>query len=59
MSIESHLRKQYLAPQRLIAHIAHFFANNEHTFLKNYLIKDFLSKYDVNMAEAEEETNQP
>jgi phosphatidylserine decarboxylase len=54
-SIESHLRAQYLAPQRLIGHIAHFFANNENVFLKNYLIKDFLSKYDVNMAEAEEE----
>jgi phosphatidylserine decarboxylase len=43
---------QYLLPHKIISKIASLCANCKITSIKNYLIKYFLSRYDVNMNEA-------
>jgi phosphatidylserine decarboxylase len=55
MHIERKILRQYLAPQRLMAFIASFFANHRWVPLKNFLIRDFLSRFTVNLSEATEE----
>lgn len=43
---------QYIVPQRLINRLAGFLANHENPWLKNRLIRYFLNRYTVNLAEA-------
>ncbi len=44
----------YWLPKKFLTWIAFILANNQTKWLKNYLIKDFLKKHDVNMQEAEQ-----
>jgi phosphatidylserine decarboxylase len=44
---------QYLMPQRWINRLAGFLANHENPWLKNRLIRYFLNRHAVNLAEAE------
>lgn len=44
----------HLMPKKFLTWIAYVLANCKITWLKNYLIKDFLKKHAVNMMEAEE-----
>ncbi|MCR9191335.1 MAG: archaetidylserine decarboxylase [Gammaproteobacteria bacterium] len=45
---------QYLAPKRALNRFAGFMANLRISFIKNYLIQDFVRRYQVNMTEAVE-----
>jgi phosphatidylserine decarboxylase len=45
----------YCLPKKFLTWIAFILANNETPWLKNYLIKDFIKKHDVNMLEAEQQ----
>lgn len=47
--------KHYLLPKRALTHFGGFMAEIKTPVIKNYLIRDFISKYHVNMAEALEE----
>jgi len=42
----------YLLPKQLLTKIAYYLAESKISWLKNYLIRDFLNRYQVNMAEA-------
>jgi len=42
----------YLLPKYLLTRFAGLLANSSMTFLKNYLIKDFVKKFSINMDEA-------
>ncbi|MFM8453531.1 MAG: archaetidylserine decarboxylase [Gammaproteobacteria bacterium] len=44
---------QYLLPHQLINRFAKFLANNKTPWLKNFLIRYFINRYPVNLAEAE------
>lgn len=44
----------HLLPKKFLTNLAHFLANSKITWLKNYLISDFLKKHPVNMQEAKE-----
>lgn len=44
----------HLMPKKFLTWIAFILANSKITWLKNYLIKDFLKKHAVNMMEAQE-----
>ncbi|HBI21520.1 MAG TPA: phosphatidylserine decarboxylase [Legionella sp.] len=46
---------QYIAPKRALTAFAGFMANLKVPAIKNYLIHDFIQKYQVNMQEAKEE----
>ena len=46
---------QYVAPKRALTAFAGFMANLKIPAIKNYLIYDFIQKYQVNMQEAQEE----
>ncbi len=46
---------QYLLPHKIISKIAHICAKCEVPWIKNYLIRYFLARYDVNMHEAIQE----
>ncbi len=46
---------QYVTPKRALTAFAGFMANLKLPFIKNYLIRDFIHKYQVNMQEAQEE----
>lgn len=43
---------QYIAPQRLLSRIAGLLAENETSWLKNFLIEKFIRQFGVNMNEA-------
>jgi len=45
----------YLLPKHALTRFAGFMANIKIPAIKNYLIRDFIGKYEVNMAEAREE----
>jgi phosphatidylserine decarboxylase len=45
----------YCLPKKFLTWIAFILANNQTPWLKNYLIKDFIKKHDVNMLEAEQQ----
>ena len=45
----------HLLPKKFLTNLARFLANSKITWLKNYLILDFLKKHPVNMQEALEE----
>ena len=47
---------QYIMPQHILSRIAGFIADCEWHWLKNPIIKGFISHYDVNMDEAQEES---
>ena len=46
---------QHLAPHHLVSRLAGCFAESRTPWLKNYLIGDFVRRYDVNMGEAQVE----
>lgn len=46
------LYAQYLTPQRLLTNIAGILAESQTPWFKNFLIKQFTKRYQVNMAEA-------
>ena len=46
---------QYILPKRALTSLAGFLANIKIPVIKNYLIRYFIRKYDVNMSEASEE----
>lgn len=46
---------QYIAPKRALTAFAGFMANLKIPVIKNYLIRDFIQKYQVNMQEAVDE----
>lgn len=46
---------QYIAPKRALTAFAGFMANLKIPAIKNYLIHDFIQKYQVNMQEAVDE----
>lgn len=52
MKVPFEVRRQYLVPQHLLSKIAGHLANSRVPWLKNLLIRSFLKKYPVNMAEA-------
>lgn len=43
---------QQLLPHKAISKLAHFMANLEITWIKNYLIQDFVNRYQVDMSQA-------
>ncbi len=45
----------YLTPKHLLTHFAGFVASIQVPWIKNYIIKNFIEKYNVNMSEAVEE----
>jgi len=46
---------QYILPKHALTRLAGYLANIKNTAIKNYLIRYFINKYDVNMDEAREE----
>lgn len=55
MTIPFSVLRQYIAPQRALSRFAGWMANSKVVWLKNYLIKDFIRRYKVDMSEAIEQ----
>ena len=54
MKTISKLLLQYLLPQHIVSRLAGFVADSHNKWLKNLLIKIFISHYKINMNEASE-----
>lgn len=52
MSKQLKIFYHYLLPKQLLTKIAHYLAESKIPWLKNYLIRDFLRRFEVNMEEA-------